>query len=36
MDDEKDDGLGFFRGLLVGAAMSLVMWLGAFLAAGWV
>jgi hypothetical protein len=36
MDDEKDDGLGFFRGLVAGVAISLAMWLGAFLAAGWV
>jgi hypothetical protein len=36
MNDEHDDGLGFFRGLVAGVSMSLAMWLGIFLAAGWV
>ncbi len=36
MDDEQDDGLRFFLGLVVGVAMSLAIWLVILLVAGWV
>lgn len=36
MNDEHDDGFGFFRALVVAAPLGLAIWLVVFSVLGWV